>query len=153
MNEIYKHHYTDIDKFLVFEYNEHNEIIRPIDDPEHYSPYQDWIKKNTPQKVAWDRFVFIIDGEVVVDPNKDQILSAEEADYQIQKKDKELREEIAALDWKILRYIGQEKLVAKGKIAKTKQTEAEFISLLEHQQSLRNQVSDPTIDVSINSGE
>lgn len=79
MNETYKHHYTNTNEFLVFEYNEYGRIVRIIDDPENYKPYQDWIAAgNIPEKKSGARFISIVNGEVVVNPDKDAILAAEE---------------------------------------------------------------------------
>jgi len=138
----YKHHYIDIEKYIVYEYDNNDNIIRIIDDPNNYRQYQEWIKENVPEKVSGDRFVKIVDNNVIIDPNKENILLLEQLENERIDRDNKLREEIASYDWKIIRYLCQERLVAKGKLQKTKQSEEEFIAMLEYQQSLRDKVSD-----------
>jgi hypothetical protein len=114
----YKHIYTDETNYRIWEVDE-NRYVDAI-----YYKYQEFLAGGgIPEKTSGARFVSIVDGEVVVDPQKDSILTAEDIEVKRLIKDNRLRQEISELDWKILRYIGQERLVAKGKLPKTKQSE------------------------------
>jgi len=148
MNETYEHHYTDTGIYTVKE-KFADGSMRTIDFPLQSPAYLDWCNKNTPKKVSANRFITISNDTACYIPEKDAILLAEET----ARNDERLRKEVADIDWKVLRYIRQERLVSKGKMTKSKQSEAEFIAMLEYQQSLTDQISDPKIDVSINPGE
>jgi len=151
MNEIYKHYYTSQNTYRVYEYNGLGIFARFIDDPQNYKPYQDWIRNNTPEKISGSRFVVILDDKITEDANKDQILAAEKAEEETKIKDEQLRQEIASLDYKTLRYFEQLEMDKEGAIPKDKikMDRAKFIEHLVYKQSLRDQVSDPKIDVSV----
>ena len=79
MNETYEHHYLSLSQYRVYELDEYRLRLRFIDDPENYKPYQEWLAAgNIPEKVSGDRFISIVNGEVIENPDKDLILAAEE---------------------------------------------------------------------------
>ncbi|MFA5014330.1 MAG: hypothetical protein WC549_02140 [Actinomycetota bacterium] len=119
-------------------------------DHEKYGPYLKFlIDGGVPDVESGSVFVYILNGRPYVVPNKDEILAAEEAAEKARLKDEQLREELRATDWKVLRHLEQITLAPKDATLKVKLTDKEFEDLLKHRQSLRDQVSDPKIDVSV----
>lgn len=150
MNEYYEHVYLTKDTYRVYERNNKEVGFRFIDKPDLYKPYQDWIALgNIPKKVSGSRFITIINDEVIEDANKDQILATERAMAKQMEDDENIRRELRETDWKVLRHLEQITLAPKDASLKVKLSDKEFENLLKHRQSLRDQVSDPKIDVSI----
>jgi hypothetical protein len=68
----YKHIYTDKTNYRIWEVDE-NRYVDTI-----YYKYQEFLAEGgIPEKASGARFVSIVDGEVVVDPQKDSILAEE----------------------------------------------------------------------------
>lgn len=68
----YKHIYTDETNYRIWEDDE-NRYVDPV-----YYKYQEFLAEGgIPEKASGARFVSIVDGEVVVDPQKDSILAEE----------------------------------------------------------------------------
>jgi cell division protein FtsB len=73
---MYAHRYTDETNYQVIEYYPGGSRILPHDQHDYLA----WVALgNTPTIEAAGRFLSVVDGVLVVDPNKDTILAAEEA--------------------------------------------------------------------------
>ncbi len=95
----YTHRYTTPTEYQVVAH--YDSGLSRVVDPHNEV---DWIAAgNTPEKTSGDRFILIVDGEPVLDPNKDSILAAEaavvqaEADRIAAKAQAELDAKIAAI--------------------------------------------------------
>lgn len=74
----YTHRYTTLTEYQVVAH--YDDGFSRVVDPHNEV---DWIAAgNTPEKTSGDRFILIVDGEPVLDPNKDSILAAEVAAVQ-----------------------------------------------------------------------
>lgn len=146
---IFKYKYYDPSDLTKYKICEFIDGIEQREVSESYYLFQDMLHSYTPEKISGNRFIAIVDGVPVVNPDKDVILAAEETVRKKQEKDDAIREELRNTDWKIIRHLEQITLAPKDANLKVKLSDKEFEDLLRHRQSLRDQVSDLTIDVSI----
>lgn len=138
MNETYKHSYTDLTVYNIIEIDKHGGE-RLIDD-NTYKSYVKFCETNTPEKVSGDRFITIVDGEVILDPNKDAILAQEPTTAQNQI----IREQLRLENDVVLRHFEQEVLVKLNVIAKADMslTDEEWEALLTARQTTRDTIGD-----------
>ena len=92
---MYANRYTDENTYQVIEYYNSGSRVVANDAPD----YLEWIKTNEPTIEANGRFLSVVDGKLVVAPDKDSILKAEleiqELETIIQEKMRELLREQA----------------------------------------------------------
>jgi len=123
MKYIHKY-YTKNDYYIVEVLDNGN--MRIIDDPEHYLPYQEWLSQgNIPTKESGDRFISIVNDEVVEDPNKNEIL-AEEYKEVLKREIKENAREIIAEE------VGDDKDLIADLSKRLDIIERGFVRLLAH---------------------
>ena len=139
---IFKYKYCDPSDLTKYKICEFVDGIEQREVSESYYLFQDMLHSYTPEKISGNRFISIVDGVPVVDPDMNSILAKEQQAI----KDEQIRQQLRELDWKVLRYIEQTDLVKKGRLSKNKLSESEYEALLIERQQLRDSVSDTGLD-------